>query len=671
MKFNALLFLFFIVTLLGPGCVPPEEVVLTEVTRDLKDSTLQQIIIWQDRDQADSLLSFFSDRDPSYRYAAAMAFGSTKNIFGLDSLTKLLYDPIPEVRVAAAYAIGQMGDPRGAPFLMAAFEQTDTTGIFRSSNAAILEAVGKCAPRETLQLLSTISTYKATDTMLLTGQAWGIYRFALRGLTIPEGTTRMLAFVNNSFYPESVRIIAANYLGRANNIDLTTNLNALGQTLFSSDNPFLKIPLVLGIGKVSTPESTKILLQQLNNESDYRVRINVIRALNNSSYDSVKTEILTLINDPSVALAETAAQYLVDNGMANDATLYWKEAKEKNYPWQVSVKLYEAANKYLPPYLSDFKGAINAELRRKFQNAPKEHERVAILKALGEFGWNYLFLLQQGPGLTTELEKSAMVETLGKILRNENFDRVFQGSRRKAARDMSNYLLNVFQEGNAGGMAIAANVIQDIPAGFRQFFRDSISIIQEAQKQLKLPGEIETYNEVQKMVNDLMETSVTSTIKPEYNHPIDMDLLSSVTTEAGAVIQTDKGKIRLTLFPLLAPGSVVNFIKLAESDYYKGKTFQRVVPNFVIQGGCPRGDGYGSLDYSIRSELPLAYYDDEGYVGMASAGNHTEGTQFFITHSPTPHLDGRYTIFGKVTEGMDVVHKMEVGDRIQSVSIRY
>jgi len=91
----------------------------------------------------------------------------------------------------------------------------------------------------------------------------------------------------------------------------------------------------------------------------------------------------------------------------------------------------------------------------------------------------------------------------------------------------------------------------------------------------------------------------------------------------------------------------------------------------VIQGGCPRGDGYGSLAYSIRSELPLAYYDEEGYIGMASAGNHTEGTQFFITHSPTPHLDGGYTIFGKVTEGMDAVHQMEEGDNILSVAIRY
>jgi len=87
----------------------------------------------------------------------------------------------------------------------------------------------------------------------------------------------------------------------------------------------------------------------------------------------------------------------------------------------------------------------------------------------------------------------------------------------------------------------------------------------------------------------------------------------------------------------------------------------------VIQTGCPRGDGYGSLDYSIRSELTQIYYDSEGFIGMASAGNDTEGTQWFITHSATPHLDGNYTIFGKVIEGMDVVHKIQQGDKINEI----
>ena len=155
------------------------------------------------------------------------------------------------------------------------------------------------------------------------------------------------------------------------------------------------------------------------------------------------------------------------------------------------------------------------------------------------------------------------------------------------------------------------------------------------------------------------------------NHPLDTASLSRLKKNPAALIRTNKGNIKMQLLPLTAPGSVLNFITLADDKFYDGKKIHRVVPNFVIQGGCPRGDGYGSLDYTIRSELPMEYYDQQGYVGMASAGNHTEGTQFFITHSPTPHLDGKYTIFGKVTEGMEVVHDILVGDSIQQVSISY
>ena len=93
------------------------------------------------------------------------------------------------------------------------------------------------------------------------------------------------------------------------------------------------------------------------------------------------------------------------------------------------------------------------------------------------------------------------------------------------------------------------------------------------------------------------------------------------------------------------------------------------MPNFVIQGGGTRGDGWGLLDYSIRTEVPMMYYDRGGFVGMASAGKDTEGTQWFITHSPTPHLDGRYSIFAKVVEGMDIVHKLTIGDEIEKVTI--
>ena len=145
------------------------------------------------------------------------------------------------------------------------------------------------------------------------------------------------------------------------------------------------------------------------------------------------------------------------------------------------------------------------------------------------------------------------------------------------------------------------------------------------------------------------------------------DLSESIRNPA-AVIHTKKGNIRIELFADDSPMTVDNFIHLARSGFYNGLAFGRVVPNFVVQGGDPRGDQSGGPGYQIRDEINLRKYET-GTVGMALSGRDTGGSQFFITHSPQPHLDGTYTIFGRVTEGMDVVNRLARGDRMERVEI--
>ena len=132
-------------------------------------------------------------------------------------------------------------------------------------------------------------------------------------------------------------------------------------------------------------------------------------------------------------------------------------------------------------------------------------------------------------------------------------------------------------------------------------------------------------------------------------------------------METDRGRIVIELFADETPVTAANFLSLARDGFYDGLTLHRVVPGFVIQGGCPRGDGWGGPGYSIPCEVTARPYE-RGSVGMALAGKDTGGSQFFITHSPQPHLDGRYTLFGRVKEGMDVVDRIQPGDRIVRVS---
>jgi len=135
-----------------------------------------------------------------------------------------------------------------------------------------------------------------------------------------------------------------------------------------------------------------------------------------------------------------------------------------------------------------------------------------------------------------------------------------------------------------------------------------------------------------------------------------------------ATINTDKGVFKLELLPDAAPLTVDNFVELARRGYFNNIAFHRVVPNFVIQGGDPRGDGNGGPGYQIRCEINEVPYN-RGAVGMALSGKDTGGSQWFVTHSPQPHLDGGYTVFARVVEGMETVDRITRGDRILAVNV--
>jgi len=136
-----------------------------------------------------------------------------------------------------------------------------------------------------------------------------------------------------------------------------------------------------------------------------------------------------------------------------------------------------------------------------------------------------------------------------------------------------------------------------------------------------------------------------------------------------ALITTNKGAVKMELFYDVAPLTVLNFIELAENGFYEGLVFHRIVPNFVVQGGDPRGDGWGGPPYMIRCEYSSEPYL-RGTVGIATSGKDTGGSQFFITLSPQPHLEARYTVFGRVTAGMEVVDKIVRGDLIEKIVIQ-
>ena len=139
-----------------------------------------------------------------------------------------------------------------------------------------------------------------------------------------------------------------------------------------------------------------------------------------------------------------------------------------------------------------------------------------------------------------------------------------------------------------------------------------------------------------------------------------------------AEIHTQKGLMKVEFFDQDAPGTVANFVKLSKEGFYNGLTFHRVIPDFVIQGGCPQGTGAGGPGYKIKCELTGGnQFHDRGVLSMAHAGRDTGGSQFFICHSRknTAHLDRNHTCFGKVVEGLDIIDEIRQGDKIEKIVI--
>ncbi|MBP6827825.1 MAG: peptidylprolyl isomerase, partial [Saprospiraceae bacterium] len=428
------------------------------------------------------------------------------------------------------------------------------------------------------------------------------------------------------------------------------------------------------LGKSQSSEAFAILSKVIHTEQDWRVTCNIINALAKFEYDTVRALVAPFITNPNAHVSRTAAEFFIANGQVKDGDFYWRITRDHpNLPVLTQLALFRASNKFLSMRNEpESKFFVIDRVKAIFQQATNPYERAACMGALAEFGWNYRWIHDRGFNDPHPAVKSAAAEALLSIVQLPNFYAVFGENARAVRRDLYYYLREIVAGGDAGMIAAASEGFTVKTLDYKTL-RDSsrLTVMKTALAKLKMPRDVEAYTALDKAIAYFEERPAPAAPKIAFNHPFEWAPFKKFTSKSTATIETSKGKIVLEMYPVWAPGSVANFLSLAESGYFNDKTFHRVVPNFVIQGGCPRGDGYGALDYTIRTEIGLAWYDSEGFLGMASAGPDTEGTQFFITHSATPHLSGRYTIFGKVKSGMDVVNQIQPGDTIGKVEIQY
>ena len=611
-------------------CVAISCTTKNEPPNKFSDENFVKIADYQDRRQSDSLFQFFNHESPAYRRDAVLAFGSIQDTSAVVRIGALLNDEDAEVRKAAAFALGQIGGEKAFNFLYNTPEDT-------LAQDEILEASGKAAG--------------LASSLPVDISSWGLYRLALRGLADSTAIIKAIEFLNSNFN-ENVRLGAAHFFARGPQ-DISGAESILIKTAQEDPSPYVRMAATFGLRKIKSPTALHAILKILDKDFDYRVRVNAVRALQPFSVEETKQSLFKAVQDPNVQVAIAASEVIKALATKNEYKELVSLARSATN-WRVQGNLYGAV------LATSNNKEIAEEVFKLYDTVENPYAKAALLTALGQSTLAYSFISEQLSNASIPVIKSSAAGALVSINQHKEFDSELQ-------KRFVDVYKKALASGDAAVMGTIASALADSTLGYKKIIKD-FTFLYEAKNKLSLPKDNEALQPLEAAIAHFEGKKISAEVKNEFNHPIDWNLVKTIPKDQKVYIKTVKGDIVIQLLVEEAPGSVANFVQLVNTQYFNAKNFHRVVPNFVIQGGCNRGDGWGSEDYSIRSEFSMRGYT-EGSVGMASAGKDTEGTQWFITHSPTPHLDGRYTIFAIVTEGMNVVHSMEVGDGIISVAL--
>lgn len=609
-------------------------------TNKFSDPVLVKIADLQDRRASDSLYLYFSHENPAYRAAAVLAFASIQDSSAIEKISVLvLADNDTTVRKTSAFALGQIPSSKSENVLSDASASEKVPNVLRE----ILEAYGKVTKKWNLD-------YKVIGNR--EGLAWSLYRSGLNN-AVDSSVNIFAATLLDKGESEMTRLGGANFFARgAKHIENVQS--AIINSAINDPSTEVRLATTLALRKIINDSSFMALEKIIQRDDDYRIRVNALRSLQAFPFEKSKDYLLKSITDRNVNVGIAASEGVLASVTEN----FWIELANRVTDirhWRIQANIYEAILK-----VKENQTVID-EIKTAYKQSINPYQKAALLTSLQQSAGSIDFIEQELMKADTPIIRSSAAAAI-----------VFFNRSKKFRPALKIRFVEIFkkamQTGDPAVIGITASALADSSLGYRDIVKD-FSFLKEAKQKLSLPKDNEALQPLESAIAYFERRKIEQEVKNEFNHPIDWEVVKSLSKAQLAVIKTTKGNITLRLLIEEAPGSVANFVKLAQQNYFNNKLFHRVVPNFVVQAGCNRGDGWGSEDYSIRSEFSQRRYTT-GSVGMASAGKDTEGTQWFITHSPTPHLDGRYSIFAVVQRGIEAVHLMEVGDRIIEIEIQ-
>ncbi len=619
-----------------------------------------------------------------------------------------------------AFALGQYNSAEANNYLIKAFDKVNSADK-NSDKSLLIDLINNISiaggEEDFNHIMRGISNNDKYNSVI----AMAIARFGIRKINNEDGLRKLSELFKLSSDSALLKNISYAFF-RSGNKKLLEPYKDILLKLIESNDPFTETRMwsYAALGKLQDTAITDKLLYEMDIENDWRVKVNIAIALGSTLPEissPLTDKIITALTQHamqdnsahvSIVCLQSIGKLFAGKDVNSNAAQKIKQSllqilsPQSNLPWQVkaeALKTYgkifkdEAKSDLVSFFIStdnyDLKSAavgafsfmddplVYKELRQMISDDVMKYNELHPNKDGSMIGSNDLAKLYRAfVGTLTELDDKMDKD-------NRNTIRLilteFSSSKDAPLTDicLSNLQDSIYLEYRNETCGI---MTFDYPGFVLPKDKDIMLMFIEAWGNMKFKEAEELLKK--NLTNsdyDIVKASADALFKitgknysdkitaPKYRTDFDWEFIDKLGDKKYAELKTNRGIITIELKYKVAPFTVQNFVKLSQKGFYNNTVFHRVVPNFVIQGGDPTGTGYGGPGYSIRSEFsPLPF--DEYTVGMASSGKDTEGSQFFITHSPQPHLDGKYTVFGKVIDGKDVVDKIQIGDYIEAIT---
>jgi cyclophilin family peptidyl-prolyl cis-trans isomerase/HEAT repeat protein len=669
----------FICSACAPKAVPAAEV--QKAVQTAFDQKMRWILQLEDERQlrggGGDLLQLLSDAEPRVRRRAALAVGRVKLGDGVTPLTRVLQsDADPEVRQMAAFAMGLIGDASAAEALTMGLGDADVMLQARAAEALGMIAHKPAAPAVATMVLAHVKAgavdgITADDMAFPKAPAAEAVRLGVYALVRLGSYDALASAVLDSGRPRSRWWPIAYALQRINDARAVPAL----LELLKGDGQLTRAFAARGLGQLKAQSAAPVLLGIADNAGEaVAVRVQAVRAVALIGDASAGAAMRRIIVSPKTdqnlqleavnALAQLRSpdtvELLIDLVSAPWASV---RAAALRALASTDVDVFMSAISGLDP---DQHWSVRASLAVTLGELGRERAQVPLTNMLSDADQRVI------PSVLDALAKVGAANAANEMTaRLTSDDPVVRAA---AARGLATLkvataaplLLEAIKRSQGDGLYVARAAALDAlvaldPAAAGPALRSALGDRDWAVR-------MRAADHLKRLDPSADVSSMRPAPAPTVPELAAVDTFVTPKYSPQAYIDTPKGTIQLELAVLDAPRTVANFMSLVRRNYFRGVQLHRVVPDFVIQDGDPRGDGEGGPGYTIRDEINQRPYL-RGTVGMALDWADTGGSQFFITHSPQPHLDGRYTVFGQVVAGMDVVDRLQQWDTIDRIRV--